>query len=101
MVRRRRATQLRTTNISEGKKMNESTSLAVVTGGASGIGEATARRFAASGYRVVIGDINAVRGESVAAELRRAGSDVTFYEVDLASDATIASCPSTVSLTRS
>jgi NAD(P)-dependent dehydrogenase (short-subunit alcohol dehydrogenase family) len=91
MIRRRRATQLRTTNISEGKKMNESTSLAVVTGGASGIGEATARRFAASGYRVVIGDINAVRGESVAAELRRAGSDVTFYEVDLASDATIAS----------
>jgi 3alpha(or 20beta)-hydroxysteroid dehydrogenase len=32
--------------------------VAVVTGGASGIGEATARRFAVAGARVVIGDIN-------------------------------------------
>jgi 3alpha(or 20beta)-hydroxysteroid dehydrogenase len=32
--------------------------VAVVTGGASGIGEATARRFTAAGARVVIGDIN-------------------------------------------
>lgn len=43
--------------------------LAVVTGGASGIGEATARRFAAGGWRVVIADVNAERGHAVAAEI--------------------------------
>lgn len=43
--------------------------LAVVTGGASGIGEAAARRFAADGWRVVIVDLNVERGEAIAAEL--------------------------------
>jgi NAD(P)-dependent dehydrogenase (short-subunit alcohol dehydrogenase family) len=40
-----------------------------VTGGASGIGEATARRFAAEGARVVVADINADRARAVAATL--------------------------------
>ncbi len=42
---------------------------ALVTGGASGIGEAAARRFAAAGWQVVIADINDARGESIATEL--------------------------------
>ncbi len=42
---------------------------AVVTGGASGLGEATARRLAASGVKVALFDKNAQRGEAVAAEL--------------------------------
>jgi NAD(P)-dependent dehydrogenase (short-subunit alcohol dehydrogenase family) len=42
---------------------------AIVTGGASGIGEATARRLAAEGARVVILDLNEARGEEVAAEI--------------------------------
>ncbi|HPU03305.1 MAG TPA: SDR family NAD(P)-dependent oxidoreductase, partial [Rhodoglobus sp.] len=37
--------------------------VAVITGGASGIGFATARRFAAEGATVVIGDFNAETGE--------------------------------------
>ncbi|MBA2554435.1 MAG: 3-oxoacyl-ACP reductase [Geodermatophilaceae bacterium] len=41
----------------------------VVTGGCSGIGLATARRFAAEGARVVIGDVDDVRGYEVAAEV--------------------------------
>jgi NAD(P)-dependent dehydrogenase (short-subunit alcohol dehydrogenase family) len=41
----------------------------VITGGCSGIGLATARRFAAEGARVVIGDIDASRGPEVAAEV--------------------------------
>ena len=42
---------------------------AVVTGGASGLGEATARMLAAAGAEVVIFDMNAARGEAVAAEI--------------------------------
>jgi NAD(P)-dependent dehydrogenase (short-subunit alcohol dehydrogenase family) len=42
---------------------------AVVTGGASGIGEASARQLAALGARVVIADLNEERGTSVAKEL--------------------------------
>jgi len=42
---------------------------AVVTGGASGLGEATARLLAARGVRVVLADLNAERGEKLASEL--------------------------------
>ena len=42
---------------------------AVVTGGASGLGEATARALAAQGVRVAIFDMNAERGEQVATEI--------------------------------
>ena len=43
--------------------------VAVVTGGCSGIGLATVRRFAAEGAKVVIGDLDDDTGEAVAAEL--------------------------------
>ncbi len=43
--------------------------VAVITGGCSGLGLATARRFVAEGARVVIGDIDDVRGPGVADEL--------------------------------
>ncbi len=42
---------------------------AVVTGGASGLGAATARRLAASGVKVALFDLNAEKGEALAAEL--------------------------------
>ena len=41
----------------------------VITGGASGIGLATGRRLAAEGAKVVIGDLDEVKGPEVAAEL--------------------------------
>lgn len=42
---------------------------ALITGAASGLGEACARRFAAQGMKVVLVDLNAERGEALAAEL--------------------------------
>ena len=42
---------------------------AVVTGGASGLGEATARGLAAKGVKVGIFDMNEERGKSVASEI--------------------------------
>ena len=54
---------------------------AVVTGGASGLGEATARALAAKGAKVAIFDRNAERGEQVAGEIGG-----TFCEVDVTSD---------------
>jgi 3-hydroxyacyl-CoA dehydrogenase / 3-hydroxy-2-methylbutyryl-CoA dehydrogenase len=52
---------------------------AIVAGGASGLGAATARRLAAGGARVTIADLNAEKGEALAAELGAgfAACDVT------------------------
>jgi NAD(P)-dependent dehydrogenase (short-subunit alcohol dehydrogenase family) len=62
----------------------------VVTGGASGIGEATARRFAAEGYRVLLADIDATRGAAVGRELSDAGADCVFHALDVGDEAAVA-----------
>jgi NAD(P)-dependent dehydrogenase (short-subunit alcohol dehydrogenase family) len=49
--------------------MDVSGKAAVVTGGASGLGEATARALAARGAKVALFDLNAERGEAVADEI--------------------------------
>lgn len=55
----------------------------VVTGGASGIGEATCRLFAQEGARVAIFDINRIQGGKVAQEIREAGGECEAVEVDI------------------
>ncbi|MCC2676659.1 MAG: 3-hydroxy-2-methylbutyryl-CoA dehydrogenase, partial [Ramlibacter sp.] len=59
----------------------DSSIAAVITGGASGLGAATARRLASHGVRVAIFDFNAETGEALAREL---GS--TFCKVDVTSE---------------
>jgi Dehydrogenases with different specificities (related to short-chain alcohol dehydrogenases) len=50
-------------------RMNLEGSSAIVTGGASGIGEASARQLAALGSRVVVADLQEERGQQVASEI--------------------------------
>lgn len=60
--------------------------VAIVTGGASGIGEATVRRFVAEGARVAFADRDAERGPRVAAEIAEAGGEALFVEADVGSE---------------
>lgn len=64
--------------------------VAVVTGGANGIGRVTARRLALSGARVAIWDRVAAVGEAAAAELAGEGLDVVYVEADVTQRASVA-----------
>jgi 2-hydroxycyclohexanecarboxyl-CoA dehydrogenase len=57
--------------------------IAVVTGGASGIGQATAEKLAAQGATVCIGDIARERGEAAAAAIRSKGHEADYHALDL------------------
>jgi NAD(P)-dependent dehydrogenase (short-subunit alcohol dehydrogenase family) len=61
--------------------------VAVVTGGASGIGNALARRFASEGARVVIGDVEAAALERAVSELRASGASVEGVVTDVSDPA--------------
>lgn len=59
--------------------------VAIVTGGAGGIGAAISRRFAAEGALVAVFDINKDAAESVAAAIRAEGGSAAAFAVDLTS----------------
>jgi len=59
---------------------------ALVTGGASGLGEATVRRFVQQGANVVIVDVNAERGNALAQEL---GANARFVKADVSNEAQV------------
>ena len=61
----------------------------VVTGAASGIGQACARLFAAEGARVTLCDINTDAGECAAEEIRRKGFDATFKQTDVGDESSM------------
>jgi meso-butanediol dehydrogenase/(S,S)-butanediol dehydrogenase/diacetyl reductase len=61
--------------------------VAVVTAGGSGIGAATARRFADEGARVVIGDLSGRRAEAVAREIVERGARAEWLKMDAADPA--------------
>jgi NAD(P)-dependent dehydrogenase (short-subunit alcohol dehydrogenase family) len=66
--------------------------VAVVTGGASGMGKATVLRFLAEGARVVIADFNATTGADTVREAFAAGhgEQVRFIKTDVAEEADVA-----------
>ena len=65
--------------------MEITTSKVVVTGGASGLGEATARYLAGAGAAVALFDRDAAKGKAVAASL----PDASFAEVDVTSEESV------------
>src|SRR5690606_26501266 len=56
--------------------------VALVTGGGSGLGEASARDLAAHGARVVVADLNLEAAERVAGEIRQAGGEAQAFRMD-------------------
>ena len=66
--------------------MNVKDCLAVVTGGASGLGEACIRRLVKAGAKAAIFDLDQARGEKLAAEL---GGSVIFIKTDVTSDESV------------
>jgi NAD(P)-dependent dehydrogenase (short-subunit alcohol dehydrogenase family) len=63
--------------------------VAVITGGASGIGRATALRFAREGAAVAIFDRDRIHGEEVVQELRGSGHPALFLGVDVSVEAQV------------
>ena len=61
--------------------------IAAITGGASGIGEATVRRFIAEGASVAFADRDAERGRAVAADISSRGGKALFFEADVSKEA--------------
>jgi 3(or 17)beta-hydroxysteroid dehydrogenase len=60
--------------------------IAIITGGASGIGKATASLLAKEGAKVVIADINEANGKKVAEEIKGEGGQALFVKHDVTSE---------------
>ena len=63
--------------------------VALVTGGTSGIGRATATEFACAGAKVVLSGRREKEGAQVVAEIKKLGGDAAFVRADVAQDADI------------
>jgi glucose 1-dehydrogenase len=57
--------------------------VAIVTGAAMGMGEATARVFAAAGAQVLVSDVNAELGQATAEQIEREGGSASFCQTDV------------------
>lgn len=63
--------------------------VALVTGGAAGIGRATALAFAAAGVKVVVADLDSAGGEGTVEAIRQAGGEALFIRCDVTRDAEV------------
>jgi 3-oxoacyl-[acyl-carrier protein] reductase len=65
------------------KMMRIENKVALITGGASGMGEATAILFAKEKAKVIIADIDGAKGEEVARRIKKEGGDCAFVKGDV------------------
>jgi NAD(P)-dependent dehydrogenase (short-subunit alcohol dehydrogenase family) len=65
--------------------------ISLVTGGASGIGRATALRLAAGGDSIIVADINAEGGAETVRRIHDAGGSARFEHLNVADEASVAS----------
>src|SRR5882762_5574308 len=61
--------------------------IAIVTGGASGIGAACVETLAREGARIVISDIDDLRGAALAAQITTGGQDAVYLSHDVTDEA--------------
>lgn len=69
--------------------MNLTGKVAIVTGGASGIGLATAKAFLKKGAKVVVADFNEEGGKQAEQQLNQGDAEVAFVKVDVASEESV------------
>ena len=66
--------------------------VALITGGASGIGRATANRMAAEGAHVIIADINVPLANQAVSQIEADGGKASHIKVDLTDDESVGAC---------
>ena len=69
--------------------MGSEREVAIITGGAGGIGEAAAHAIAARGARVAVADLRPAAAEEAAARLKTAGFDVEPFTVDISNEVSV------------